>query len=202
MSCVPFKAYDQVDGEYLDPLIEELKGIAGRAPKRIATYNALLEATKNVRNHAYPEDLFEARPDPSVGLWWAAGAYFRDADVLEFAVYDQGVGIASTLERKSFFEAVLTFCPPERTDADVIAGAIEMGRTSTGKLERGNGLWTICRLVEELPGSHVRLISGKGDVVYATGAKITKKRHANPFCGTLIHWTLALPKEPAHEARL
>ena len=199
MACVPFKAYDKVDGEQVDPLIDELAGIAGRAPKRIATYNALMEATKNVKNHAYPHDLFEARPDPAVGLWWAAGAYFREEDELEFVVYDQGVGIAKTLKRKPLFESVRTLCPPELTDADVMRGAIELGRTSTGKLERGNGLWTICRLVEELPGSQVRLISGRGDVAFHADGAVTKKLNANPFCGTLIHWKLALPKDPEPE---
>ena len=201
MACVPFKAYDLVDGEQVDPLIDELKAIAGRAPKRIATYNALMEATKNVKNHAYPEDLFEERPDPPAGLWWAAGAYFRHDDVLEFVVYDQGVGIAQTLKRRSFWESIVQRCPPEFNDADVIAGAIDLGRTSTGKLERGNGLWTICRLVEELPGSQVRLISGRGDVVYASDGTVTKKPNDNPFCGTLIHWKLALSKDPEVEVQ-
>jgi hypothetical protein len=194
---VPFRVCDSVDGSVLDPLIEDIRTAAGRAPKRLAVYGALMEAVKNAIIHAYPDEAQELRVDPLHKLWWAAGAYFPDDDTLEFVVYDQGIGIPGTLTKKSLWEAVRDFCPPEFTDADVIAGALELGRTSTKRLERGNGLWTICRLASELPGSQVRIMSGTGDVLFAPGKTrpVRKKSQLNPFCGTLIHWSLVMPTD-------
>ena len=194
---VPFRVCDAVDGSILDPLIEDIRQAAGQAPKRLAVYGALMEAVKNAIIHAYPEGAQDLRVDPLHKLWWAAGAYFPEVNTLEFVVYDQGVGIPGTLTKKSLWEAVRDFCPPEFTDADVIAGALELGRSSTKRLERGNGLWTICRLASELPGSEVRIVSGRGDVLFVPGRAnpVQKKSQTNPFCGTLIHWSLVMPSD-------
>lgn len=191
---VPFVHGFDVRGELVDELIEKLKDAAGATPKRIATYGALLEAIKNVRNHAYPQTAAPQLP-PRVEAWWGAGAYYPRRGTLAFAMLDQGIGIPATLPARSIWDAVKRLCPPEFNDSDVIAGAIELGRTSTGLLERGNGLWTICRLVTELPGSHVRILSGRGELIYASDGSVDKKLHDNPFCGTLIEWSLVLPLE-------
>jgi len=191
---VPFVSASLVQGELIDDLIEQLKTAAGATPKRIATYGALLEAIKNVRNHAYPSDADLQLP-PRVERWWGAGAYDPNERSLTFAMFDQGVGIPATLPKRQMWRDLLKLCPPEWTDADVIEGAIELGRTSTGRLERGNGLWTIVSLVRELPGSEVRILSGRGELTYRSDGTISKRLHANPFCGTLIEWSLILPAE-------
>ncbi|TAJ69143.1 MAG: hypothetical protein EPO51_24220 [Phenylobacterium sp.] len=191
---VPFVTARDVQGVLVDGLIERLKAAAGATPKRIATYGALLEAIKNVKNHAYPQDA-EPQLPTRVEQWWGAGAYVPEERTLAFAMYDQGVGIPATLPKRPIWEAIRRLCPPEFNDADVIGGAIELGRTSTGKLERGNGLWTICSLVRELPGSHVRILSGRGELSFASDGTYQKQLHAKPFCGTLIEWSLVLPLE-------
>lgn len=191
---VPFISGKQVVGEQVNDLIERLKTAAGTTPKRIATYGALVEAMKNVHNHAYP---LNAPPQvmPMYRMWWAAGAYDPEDRTLQFAMYDQGVGIPATLPKQGFFEAIRKRCPPEFNDADVIAGGIEYGRTSTELHERGNGLWTICKLVEELEGSSVRILSGRGEVTYSSHGDVKKKLHGKAFCGTLVEWSLILPLE-------
>jgi hypothetical protein len=198
LKFVPFVHGDLVDGSMADRLIENLKHAAGIAPAREATYAALVEAIYNVKSHAYPDDA-ELSAVKTVGQWWAAGAYDPDAEILQFVVYDQGVGIPTTLPKRSFFDVVRKFCPPEFTDADVIAGGIEHGRTSTKQAERGNGLWTICQLVTELPGSQVRISSGSGEVIFFSDGRIRKQVYANPFCGTLLQWTLKLSSDPELE---
>ncbi len=192
---VPFASDTVVDGAQVDPVIERLKQIAGGTPKRVALYGALMEAVANVKGHAYPDDM-PARVEPvSKDRWWAAGAYFPQSETLEYAVFDQGVGIANTLPKKPLWEIISRICPPEFDDADVIIGGIKYGRTSTGRAERGNGLWKICQLVRDVPSSSVRILSGRGEVTYFGRGKPIKKVNRNPFPGTLIHWTLSLPAE-------
>jgi hypothetical protein len=192
---LPFVSDDVVDGQRLDPIIERMKEVAGRTPKRVAVYGALMEAVANAKGHAYPDDM-APRVEPIVkNRWWAAGAYFPESQTLEYAVLDQGVGIAETLPRKALWDVIRTICPPEFDDGDVIVGGIKYGRTSTGRAERGNGLWKICKLARDVPNSSVRILSGHGDVTYYGRGKPLKKLNANPFYGTLIHWTLSLPTE-------
>jgi len=194
LKLVPFVSGEKVEGEIADQLIRQLSDVAGATPARVKVYAGLLEAIKNVRNHAYPADA-PPRIDPVLNRWWGAGAYIPSKRQLQFAVYDQGVGIPATLPKKSFWEAILQMTKPERTDADVIEGAIEYGRSQTELEERGNGLWTICDVVRELKGSSVRIVSGRGEVIWSLGRPVSKKNFVNPFCGTLIEWTLVLPPE-------
>jgi hypothetical protein len=142
---------------------------------------------------------------PYFKRWWAAGSYDPAEEVLQFAVYDRGVGIATTLPRQPFYESILRLTAPERTEADIIAGGIRYGRTRhkaahraghPTKPGRGNGLWTICRIVEDLEGSFVRITSGKGEVEFHGRRDVRKKNHAEPLCGTLVEWILKLP--PSH----
>ena len=191
---VKFISGKRVQGEQADSLIEALRVVAGVAPAREAIYAALVEAIMNVTSHAYkdrPPAVYPVREH-----WWAAGAYDPTQQTLEFVVYDQGVGIPARLPRSGdLFTRIWTFVKGEG-DSALIDGAIEYGRTSTNLEERGNGLWMICRLAEELDGSSVRILSGRGDVTYFSRQGSVRKDHANPFCGTLIKWTLKLPPEP------
>lgn len=198
LKFVQFVHEQVANGEFAEGLIEKLRAVGGETPDREAVYAALVEAILNVTHHAYPE------PDPVVikrqRKWWAAGAYDENRQVLEFVVYDQGVGIPATLPRRRFFESILLMSAPERTDADLIEGGIEFGRSRTEQPERGNGLWTICSLVKDLEGSYVRIHSGRGEVTYDHAGKTRKKVYSNSFCGTLIQWTLRLPSDPERVA--
>src|SRR3569623_1871453 len=150
-----------------------------------------MEAMANAFEHAYPP-----RPYPTsipyLKRWWAAGAYDPKTNTLEFVVYDQGVGMPRTLP--PFLQTMLlTPLRPDITDADVIIEAIKASRSRTKRPERGNGLKMICGLVEELKGSFVRILSGHAEVTYHRPQDVRGKLRSNPFCGTLIQWTLKLP---------
>jgi hypothetical protein len=211
---VQFHSGTKVEQREARKLIDSLKDAAGHEPEREYVYAALVEAIKNVKHHAYPDADEYLDRLPTVSTWWAAGAFDPDQQVLQFVVYDQGVGIPATLPRQTFFQSVRRLCPLEWNDADVIAGGIRYGRTrfrSGGKevtvqprldagadskyapSGRGNGLWAICHFIPQLEGSSVRIMSGHGEVVYSGGRAVTKVQHVNPFCGTLIQWTLKLP---------
>lgn len=191
---VRFVSGRKVLGEKADHLIDALKAVGGETPAREAVYAALVEAIMNVTNHAYrdrPPEVFNPTEQ-----WWAAGAYDPESQRLEFVVYDQGVGIPVRLPLEiSLFDKVRAFLRGTG-ESDIIAAGIEFGQTSTELPERGNGLWMICRLAEELDGSSVRILSGRGDLTFISGRGVAKKQdHANPFCGTLIKWTLQLPTD-------
>ncbi len=192
-------------------LIESLKQAAGQEPEREYIYAALVEAIKNVKQHAYssedPTDL------PSVGHWWVGGAYDPGSRVLQVVAYDQGVGIPATLERRSWIDSIRKGSRLELNDADLIAGAIEYSRSRMQGLAdgadreavdeaegRGNGLWAICHFIKELDGSSVRIVSGRGEVIVSGEHRMVRQDYANPFCGTLIQWNLRMPAPPSGNA--
>lgn len=204
LSFVKFLSGQQLRKGVAKKLIGDLRALCGQEPEREYIYNALVEAIKNVRHHAY---LFSNDGDiPAVHSWWAAGAYDAAAGVLQFAVYDQGAGIPATLPRRPFFQSILRLSSRERTDADLIAGALRYGRSrlrrdrvNEGDSGRGNGLWSICEFIPRNSGSSVRIMSGRGEVVYDGGRAPERVNYANPFCGTLIQWTLKLPQSAPRE---
>lgn len=202
LKFVRFLSAQRLEKGLAKSLIADLRGLCGQDPEREYIYLALVEAIKNVRHHAYIHE--QAGDIPVVGRWWAAGAYDAAQGVLQFAVYDQGAGIPHTLPKRPFYQSVLRLSRPERTDADLIAGALRYGRSrlrSTRVVDndegRGNGLWSICEFIPKGSGSSVRIASGKGEVIYDGGRVPHRIDYDNPFCGTLIEWTLKLPPVPA-----
>lgn len=209
---VQFLSGERVEQSEARKLIDSLRAACGQEPEKEYIYAALVEAIKNVKHHAYLGG-DTADGIPSVSKWWVAGAYDPEHRLLQFAVYDQGVGIPKTLPKRPFFESVRRFCRPEFTDADVIAGGIRYSRTrfkSRGRPGantddddeqdgRGNGLWTICHFLKELDGSSVRIVSGRGEAISSGGRSVIRKDYNNPFCGTLIQWNLKLPRPSVSE---
>jgi hypothetical protein len=182
------------EGSFIDALV----AVAGGRNDSRAIYDSLSEAITNSVLHAYPPDS-EKELVPASRGWWTAGAYVESKKELHMVAYDQGVGIPATLPKqdkyKDIIKAILTMSDGrEYTDADVIQGSIELGRTSTGLAKHGNGMQQIVELVDNLPGSRVLIRSGSGEVTYRGGKSIEKANLAYPFSGTLIWWTLKLPQ--------
>lgn len=163
-----------------------------------ATYEALVEAFNNAIGHAY-RDEFEGDGLPRVRRWWAGALVDRRNNFLYLVVYDQGVGIPATLPSRSFFDWIVGRSP-ERTDADVIAGALEYGRSGASKDAlfgddpdgRGNGLWRMCELAETFEDADVRFTSLKGDVLYVKGGTVERTTLKSRFCGTMIRWRTSI----------
>jgi hypothetical protein len=192
---VRFRSEKLTDGPMADELIADLESIAGATPDRMLIYEALVEAINNCKGHAYKEQ--PRQLEPKIERWWSAGAFDDLTGVLHIVVYDQGEGIPKTLMRRSFVSSILARCPPEFTDADVIAGAVEFGRSSVAAGERGNGLAKMFELVKSLPGSYMKITSGRGAVLFKASGKIKRQNLSNPFTGTLVCWSLNLPESAA-----
>jgi len=197
---VRFASGSEVKGAQATALIETLELAAGSTPKRQAIYAGLVEAMMNVINHAYRD----RRPTvyPALENWWIAGSFDAATQELEFIVYDQGIGIPASIPGDQHYFDFIARLLKGAEDADMIEAAIELGRTSTDMPERGNGLWTICQVAEELDGSMVRILSGRGEVTYSSRGEVRKKAFSNPFCGTLVQWTLKLPADNPSEIGL
>jgi hypothetical protein len=192
---VRFRSEEHSAGQRADELVRDLEKVAGSTPDRYLIYEALVEAINNCKGHAYPNQ--PLRLEPVVRRWWSAGAFDSEDNILHIVVYDQGVGIPKTLRKRTFWNAILKLCPLEYNDADVIAGAVEFGRSSVAATERGNGLSRMLELVKELPKSYMRVLSGRGKVTFEASGKVNREILSNPFTGTLICWSLKLPKHAA-----
>jgi hypothetical protein len=186
---VRFACGRQVEPTRASQLLLRLEEAAGSQPDRRALYAGLIEAIGNVREHAY-ESRDRKRLIPSVGLWWAGGAFDPSGGRLHLSVYDQGHGIPHTIQSKAWYRALAEMVRTQHTHADRIAYALEYGRSSAGKTGRGNGLWSIVQHVDQRPGSAVHIWSGKGQVTYRGANQVIRRPLSARFCGTLIHWDM------------
>jgi hypothetical protein len=105
-------------------------------------------------------------------------------------MYDQGVGIARTLPKSSFWEQIraLRF---ERTDADLIDAAIEVRRSSTTIQGRGRGLDEIVSYIDAEGRGRLRIVSGNGEVCYMPDQARTRRTLPARLIGTLIEWQIS-----------
>lgn len=149
-------------------------------------YESLFEACLNAVQHAYPAD------QPGDGLprakrWWAGALVDRARGYLYLVVYDQGVGIPATLPARTWWN-VLRGQLPELTDAAIIQGSLEFGRSGVDVDGRGNGLWRMCALTDSFDEADVRFTSSKGQVDYVKGGFSQRATLQTRFCGTMIRW--------------
>jgi hypothetical protein len=179
------------DGSLAHELTQALKLIVGDIEEH-PLYVGLTEAMTNTGQHAYPDGTYADFPH-QLKRWWMTGSYDKTLKSLRILILDLGVGIPATITLGKLKEQVVSyltrFSAPD--DADRITAAVEVGRTSTGTLGRGNGLADIRKFTEQSQKGKLRILSGKGEVVYTTGNVHPKKTtHAAPIPGTLIEWEI------------
>lgn len=200
LSIVPFLSCTRADPEKAYALRQALYERC--APpgdvSQLAVYEALVEAFNNAIGHAY-KDEFAGDGLPRVKRWWAGALIDHAAGYLYLVVYDQGVGIPTTLPRRGLMDRLVGRAP-ERTDADVIVGALQYGRSGASSDAlfgdeadgRGNGLWRMCELAETFEDADVRFTSLKGDVLYVKGGDLEQTNLKSRFCGTMIRWRTSI----------
>jgi hypothetical protein len=203
-AIVPFVSCHQADPrkalELRDGLLQHC---APPDAAQRAVYESLIEAFLNAVQHAYRHDI-DGDGLPSVKHWWATALVDKRHGDLYLAVYDQGVGIPRTLVKRPWWH-IIAGKLPERSDASIIEGALEYGRSGTSSTVdlvhdaggRGNGLWRMCELTEAFKEAEVRFTSLKGDVLYRKGGALERTTLRTRFCGTMITWRaqIAGPRE-------
>lgn len=190
IDIIEYSVDTEVDGDKCGALLDCLVDIAGEIPAQNFIYDGLIEALKNSKHHAYtdPDQWFGVQP----GTWFMTGSYDRDAKQLTAAVFDVGVGIPATLPRSGVWEHLRPFLSlgGHSDDANMIAAAMEYGRTRTKLEGRGKGLPIMMRLLDHHQG-YLRIVSGKGEAMYdSLTKKIEKTSHAESIGGTLIEWSI------------
>jgi hypothetical protein len=159
-------------------------------------YGALVEAAYNVGKHAYP-DGYRWRFPPVVKGWWATASLDPAANCVKFLVYDQGVGIVETLPRWEGWEKVrgiLAHLPFNVGDtlndqSRMIKAALEVDRTSLDG-GHGKGLQDIVGVVDGFTSAEVRILSGRGSLLYKVENEHVLKDETLHLGGTLIEWTI------------
>lgn len=188
------------DLEAADQLSTRLLEVSGRnvAAGQLQLNDAIAEAMTNSVQHAYPVGHQHTLP-VITGQWWVTGSYDEARGLLTVLIYDQGVGIPNTLPASRLWERIaqrINKLPGvgEMIDyeAILIEAAIEEGRTSTDVQGRGLGLAEMAQLVNNHPGCHLRIISGRGEVIFTSGQEPVRHNHALSLGGTLIEIGLTL----------
>ncbi|MCJ8138578.1 hypothetical protein [Falsirhodobacter halotolerans] len=191
--------------ETMDALQNDLLALGTALEAKMYLFEGLTEAVINSIEHAYVDtaarsgdmrDGNTVSTYPTAGSrWWATSCYDPVSKSLRFFVYDQGVGIAATLDREEGWRRrisemiVKLGSSPSKSDAQDIEAAFEIGRTRTGLDERGKGLDQMRDVVRSARGGYMRVLSGKGDVEL-TETECRKFYLPSHTGGTLIEWNL------------
>ncbi|WP_157033111.1 hypothetical protein [Halomonas sp. S2151] len=170
--------------------------------------SAVFETVDNVCFHAYPRDSDEPK------RWWLCCDVF--GDTLYLAIYDNGVGIPSTVQSHKWFLDILererpeVFEEAERNiavssnsvskivfnkvnDADLIYISMLDDFTETKEKKHGQGSKSIKALVNESEGGKLWVFSGRGMYKFERDEEHPElKRLSHKIPGTLVQWNINL----------
>lgn len=200
-AVLPLLSCTSTDGEKIGSITIRLSEVAAAFRQDPLIYGAMTEAAYNCCLHAYPSDhTYEFRPLKQ--RWWATASWSVTANEVRFLVYDQGVGIAETLPRWHRFEHIAgwmseNFGPTQpffKDHSRMIEAALEVSRTSLGG-GHGKGLQDVVQPIDAYGKGKLRILSGKGAILYEAGGKVTRREHTLHLGGTLIEWTIPVDAE-------
>lgn len=194
---IQFKTHNSTEGIYARELRESLEKEVGRISGSRYLFNGLTEAMTNVMHHAYPawSEEKDYLYKPVKNQWWLSGSVNREENSLTALFYDQGVGIPKTLHATYPSEVIAEFFSKlglVDTDASRIKAAINLGRTSTGKANRGRGLLNIRQFIAKSKKGSLRILSNKGEYAFYSDGNDKVVKHRNSIGGTLIEWLVYL----------
>jgi hypothetical protein len=149
-------------------------------------YGAIIEATKNAREHAYRK-----RPahQPMGRRWWLTGAFDRQLREVSIILFDQGVGTPATLDADLMdrVESVTRTGGLIPTDSLMIEIASRPGRTSTEQPGRGLGFFTMRKFVDACDDGDLLVYSNKGHYMHRRDGRVRADREQS-LGGTLIQF--------------
>lgn len=209
VSVLPLMSCDELDTEKIACMQDRLFKAAQFFQQEPLIYGAMVEAAGNSLEHAYPSG-HDYEFQPFGRQWWATGSWAPAKDEVRFLVYDQGVGISATLQSWSLWEQVRERISTAvggisetagglastilKEHSSLIEAALETSRSSRPAGQgRGNGLSDIISPINELDGGKLRILSGRGEVIYRSGGRTEKKERSLHLGGTLIEWTIPIP---------
>lgn len=198
LTFLPITFCHQFIPDRINRITQRLKDVAMARKQSPYIYEALLEAVHNTSRHAYPQPW--PRVCPVVpGGWWATAAWSPANREIKLVVFDQGVGIPGTLPRWEHWEHVRGWLASHlpvgshllNDHSYMIEAALEVSRTRKGAGSgRGQGLTDVISPIEELGVGRLRILSGKGCILYQPGRVIERIEYRNDLEGTLIEWII------------
>lgn len=190
-----YKTGNRLISAAIPKIREELFGEDFKMPDSVKSevFRALSEAMNNVGEHAYKHK--NIKNSSLRGRWWMGASMSLRRNVFSLTFYDAGVGIPKTLPRNHNWDKirqVLSLMPGIKPDdGSMIKAAVQIGRTSSGKNNRGKGLMDLHKLIDRVGYGRLSIISREGWYEYRP--KKDKSGSALGFLeGTLISWELPL----------
>lgn len=192
---LPFKRGLVVQGDgglLIQQLRIEIEETVGSRIKKLELFGGLSEAITNVSQHAYPKDA-------AFRQWWLSASYDQSTQRLCVTFYDQGLTIPVTLPLSKVAKFIANLLNLNR-DSEKIEAAMEVGRSSTGDPERGQGLGDLLQFALAYDGGMLTIYSRRG--MYRVNARKNedepilrseKKDFERSIGGTLIEWSVKIP---------
>ena len=198
VTILPLVTGNTLDKQKLAQIEIHLREVASAFKQDPSIYMALTEAAYNSIRHGYPKD-YDFKYPTFMGQWWATGSWSPARSEVNLIIYDQGVGIADTLPTWDHWEALTNWLSSRhpmiskvlKEHANMIEAALEVSRTSLTS-GHGQGLNDVISPVDQLGCGQVRILSGKGQVLYECGGKCSKIERSQHLGGTLIEWTIPI----------
>lgn len=199
IAILPMVSGNTLDRSKLALIEDHLRTIANVFQQEPSIYMALTEAAYNSIKHGYPKD-YDFKFTTLKNQWWATGSWSPERSEIKLIIYDQGVGIAETLPSWDHWEELNNWLSSKhpvlskvlKEHASMIEAALEVSRTSLTS-GHGQGLLDVVSPVDQLGGGCVRILSGRGQVLYEKDQKIVKIERSQHLGGTLIEWTIPVP---------
>ena len=121
--------------------------------------------------------------------WWMTGAFDVVRSEVSIVVFDQGVGIPSTLEPEllDWIEAIRNANGWGLTDGLMIEAATRPGRTSTDQPGRGRGFSTMRKFVDACDEGELLVYSNRGHYMYGRSGD-RRGDSDQSLGGTLVQW--------------
>jgi hypothetical protein len=180
------------DSSLAKELREKIEDLVGGTIKRQELFQGISEAITNVTHHAYPGNNLHK-------LWWMTASFDKETRRLKVVFYDRGISIPKSLPRSSLWEQARGYLTKHglhlKDDANLIKAAMEMGRTETGKSNRGKGLQDLLDFTKSYKNGFLSILSRHGQYKFNfdSAEKIELKQLDYKMPGTLIVWSVCLP---------
>jgi hypothetical protein len=193
---MPLESGLKSDGPAVDRLQQWVSRLSKIFEPKPYVFDGLTEAILNAIDHAYMPSEGETRFPYAGHRWWATCSVDPVKSSFRFFVYDQGIGIPATIGAQPNWREPVALMMSKlglhTSDASIIEGAFEVGRTRTKLEERGKGLRQMHDIIVKAGVGTMRILSGHGDILLNKGGVIVKSNHSSHIGGTMIEWSIPI----------
>ena len=199
---------DEVDTSNLEIITEDIEEVTGM--KTHPVYQGIIESIGNCVEHAYKDHPDVTWKMPERPGWWIFQQVKEGR--LMVVVCDLGIGVNRALpltlanEEGALKKLIHLFRRTKGEDARALLAAMEYGRSSTKRQERGKGMQNAHAVIDDHGEGDFYAISNRGCYTYNRRPQSTKGqsnavRLRHSIHGTILGWSLPLNR-PSTESIL